>query len=267
MDKIINSFQGQMERPGLFSLFHIISLVIIIIATIIICYLFKNVNERKYKRIMLIGWIICIVLEVMKQIIKSFHYGNPSYWQYDFYDFPFHICSSIFYIAPIIIFTSRKKHPLLYDAAIGYFCFFLLLGGTTVTLYTDMVYSNLIFTNVQTMIHHGLIVVLGIYSVVWNHKELSFKMFLKSLIVLAILMSMAIIINVVLHPFANGIDMFFINPLEETTLPVVNVIQRDFGYPVYLAGYILVMSSLGFITYVIEKAIINCIAKRDHDNM
>ena len=44
MDKLIHFFQYQVEEPGLFSLFHIVFLVIIVSMTVFISIRFKNTN-------------------------------------------------------------------------------------------------------------------------------------------------------------------------------------------------------------------------------
>ena len=256
MADIIRFFQAEMDKPGLFSLFHIISLIIILGITIFISVVFKNCKEKTYKRIIFVFWSICIILEIMKQIIKSFVYGPPHHFIYSFYDFPFHMCSTMFYLAPVLIFMKREKHPNLYDSITGYMCFFVLFAGLVVVLYNQVVMSNLIFTNIQTMIHHGAQVVLGVFMVVWNRDRLSLKMFFESLIVLAIFIVLAIIINTILTPYVDGIDMFYLNPLQVSSIPIASDIQANAGFIVYLLVYLIGIFSIGLIFYFIEKGLI-----------
>ena len=160
-----------MEEPGVISWFHFIALIPIIAAAIIIPYFFKDTNEKNYKRILLGAWITLLVLEIFKQLIKSFHYGDPSYWDYSYRDFPFSLCSMLYYFLPIIIFLNKEKHPKIVDAAIGYMCLISLIGGITVCVYTELATSRLIYINIQTFIHHGAQVVLGIFIYVWNRSH------------------------------------------------------------------------------------------------
>lgn len=263
MEQFIHSFQGEMEVPGMFSWFHLIALIIIIASTFCLSFFFKNVEEKSYKRILLIGWIILVTLEILKQIIKGFHYGSPSYWKYDYYDFPFHVCSMALYLLPILIFVKKDKCPHLVDAVNGYLCFICLFAGVAVCIYTDMVMSRLIYTNVQTLIHHGMMVVLGVYIFVYNRRSITIKTYYKSLIAFAITASMAMLINVAFHP--HGIDMFFLNPLQMTTLPVVDVVQKEAGFVVYLLGYLAVIAAISFMLYIVETSLYKLSLKKQKD--
>lgn len=259
MEEFIHFLQGEMEVPGVFSWFHFLMLIPIIGLTILISLLYKNSNEKTYKRILFIFWLILLVLEVFKQIIKSFHYGNPSYWEYSIRDFPFSICSMIYFFVPIILFVNKEKHPKIVDASIGYLCFILLVTGIAVCVYTDMVMSNLIFINVQSLIHHGTQVILGVYVYIWNRKSITIKTVYRSLIAFVITAVIAIIINVSFYP--HFINMFFINPTRITNLPIGNIVQEKAGYPVYLLLFLITISLVTFLTYYVETSIYKAVTK------
>lgn len=263
MAEFIHYLQGEMETPSLLSFFHIVVIATILLTTVLISVFFKNCKEKTYKRILLIGWVICIVLEIFKQIIKSFHNGNPSYFEYNFYDFPFHLCSMIFYMLPMLIFLNKDKHKNLIEALNGFISFFGLFAGIVVVFVPTFVFSRLIFTNVQSMVHHGTQVVLGVFIFVWNRKEITTKTYLKSLIVLIITMVLAIGVNLLLYPLSkDGIDMFYINPRQYNNLPIFSTIQRECGYFVYLITYIISISAFGFLTFLTEKGINRLIEKK-----
>ena len=77
MEEFIHFLQGEMIEPGIFSWFHLVALIPIIAGAIILPYFLKDTSEKVYKRVLLISWIVLIVLGIIKQIIKSFHYDNP----------------------------------------------------------------------------------------------------------------------------------------------------------------------------------------------
>ena len=257
MDRLIHFFQYQVEEPGLFSLFHIVFLVIIVSMTVFISIRFKNCSEKTYKKIILICWIICLIMESIKQIVKSFVYGSPSYFKYSFYDLPFHLCSLIYYIAPVLIFVKREKASFPYDSLSWFMAIFSLFGGVIVILFNSIVMSTLLYTNIQTMIHHGIQVLLGVFIVTWNRKRLNIYSFLKSLVILSVYTILAILINVLITPVSNGIDMFYVNPYEVSVIPVINEIHRNVGFIPYLMVYLLLIILMGFITYMVEVLIVN----------
>lgn len=257
MWEIMKFLQGEMEKPGLFSLFHIISLLIVLAATILLSVFFKDCKEKTYKRILFIVWICCLVLEIIKQFVKSFVYGPPHQITYDYYDIPLHLCSTILYVLPILIFTKREKLPILHDAITGYICFFVSFGGLVVLLYTDIVMSKLIFTNVQTMIHHGSQVALGVFMVIWNRNRINIKMFFKSIFVLLSFMAIALIVNIILTPITpRGINMFYVNPYQITDIPFFSTIQEKAGFFVFLLSYTSALILAGFVVYLIDIAFI-----------
>lgn len=249
-----------MEEPGLFSWFHFVALVPIIAAAILVPLFFKDATEKTYKRVILVVWIALLVFEVFKQLIKSFHYGNPSYWEYSIRDFPFSICSMIYYLAPIILFVNKEKHPKIVDAAVGYLCLITLTMGIVVCAYPKMVTSDLIFINIQTFIHHGALIVLGVFIYVWNRRTVNIKTFYRSLIAFAITAVIAILINVAFYP--NFINMFFINPTRITNLPVGSIVQEKAGYPVYLIAFLSTIALATFLTYLVETSIYKAVTKK-----
>ena len=249
-----------MDVPGILSWFHFLMLIPIIGLSFAIPFFFKDAEKKVYKRILFVTWVVLLVLEVFKQVIKAFHYGNPSYWEYSIRDFPFSICSMVYFLIPIILFVNREKHPKIVDAANGYMCLISLASGIVVCIYTDMIMSNLIFINVQSLIHHGAQVVLGVYVFVWNRKNITIKTPHRSLIAFAITAAIAIIINVSFYP--HFINMFFINPTRITNLPIGNVVQEKAGYPVYLLGFLTLIAAITYLTYFIETSIYKAILRR-----
>lgn len=259
MEEFIHFLQGEMEVPGLISWFHLLMLIPIIGLSIIIPLFFKDSNEKVYKRIIFIFWIILIVLEIFKQLIKSFHYASPSYYEYSIRDFPFSICSMIYYFVPIILFVDRNKHPQLVDAANGYMCFILLFSGLAVCIYTDMVMTNLIFINIQSLIHHGTQVILGVYIYIWNRKNINIKTVYRTLVAFLVTAAIAIIINISFFP--HFINMFFINPTIITNLPIGNIVQEKAGYKLFLIGFLSLIALLTYLTYLIETSLYKRIKK------
>ena len=108
MEEFLHFLQGEMEVPGILSWFHFVMLIPITSLTIFISIYFKNTKELVYKRILLIFWIVLFILEIFKQILKAFHYGSPSYWEYSVRDFPFSICSMVYFLIPIINFVDHS---------------------------------------------------------------------------------------------------------------------------------------------------------------
>ncbi len=260
MEEFFHLLQGQMEEPGIISWFHFIALFLIIGVTILLSALLKDTSEKVYKRILFISWVALIIIEIFKQIVKSFHYGDPSYWEYSYKDFPFALCSMVYYFLPLIMFINKDKHPKIVDTAIGYMCLISLAAGIVVCIYPTMATDNFIYINIQTFIHHGTQVALGVFIYVWNRRTITIKTFYRSMIAFAITVVIAIIINVSFYP--KYINMFFINPMFITNVPIGKTIQEKAGYPVYLIVYLATISLASYLTYLTETSIYKLIQKR-----
>lgn len=263
MEQIIHFLQAEMEQPTMFSWFHIISLLLIVGATFCVSFFLRDASEKTYKRILLISWIILVVTQVIKQLIKSFHYGDPSYWEYDLYDFPFHICSMILYMLPILVFVNKDKYPRFIDAINGYLCIISVVAGLAVCIYINVIMTKIIFINIQDMLHHGLQVILGVYIFVWNRKTITFKTYYRAFIVFGVCAVVAILINLAFYP--QKIDMFYLNPLVSNELPIGETIQTEAGFIVYLLFYISVIGTVCFLTYFAEIGIYKLILKKKTD--
>ena len=260
MEQFLHFLVTEMEEPGVISWFHFIALIPIISGAILIPYFLKNTTEKIYKRVLFFSWIVLLVLEVFKQIVKSYHYDDPSYWEYSYRDFPFSICSMIYYFIPIILFVNKEKHPKIVDAAIGYLSFIGVMAGLVVLIYPTMATSRLVYINIQTFIHHGSQTILGIFIFVWNRKTISIKTFYRSMIAFVITVAIAIIINISFYP--HFINMFFINPMITTNLPIGNVVQEKAGYPVFLIGFLSLIALMTFLTYLVETSIYKLAQKK-----
>lgn len=223
--------------------FHLMFMGLTIAVTLILCIFFRNANDKTYRRIIFIGWIIIVVLEIYKQILYTWHFG-----QYSWYYFPFQFCSTPLYTLPVVALCKNEKIRDMFTAFITTFVF---LGGFMVMLYPNDVFGDgYVGIGIQTMIHHGSQIVFGIYLMVYNRKKLSFKHFLSSIPLFAICCVIAIIINETM-----GTNMFFISRTINCPLPVLSSIYPLVPWPVFLVIYILGFSLLSFVVYSIAMGI------------
>lgn len=260
-EKILYFLKGEMTRPGNYGWFHLLFVGIIAAITIVLCLKFKNCKTKTLNRILLIAWIVLMVGEIAKQILFSFDSdGITASWNYQWYAFPYQLCGTPLVVLPFIIFTKEGKFR---DACMAYMATFSLFGGLAVYFYPNDVFVREIAINLQTMIHHGLQVVIGILLAVYNRRKLTFKYYLSSVYVFVVLSAIAIVMNVgVYHLFqAKGIgdtfNMFYISPYFPCTLPVLSAIYPLVPYPVFLAIYVFGFMLISAIIHYSTKAIVS----------
>lgn len=249
-----------METPGNYGWFHIMFLIIIFLGTFAICFFGRNVRDLTFRIIIGVLWLICIGLEIYKQC--TFVWDGDSY---QWYAFPFQFCSSILYALPFIVFLPEGKVRQAFMAFAGLFMFF---GGLAVYAYPNDVFVSRTGINIQTMTHHGLQVLVGIYVTVWNRKNiLSEKGFidtfknmlfyiLKGAIVFAGFIAVAIILNegvTRMYPETEAMNMFYISTRHDCTLPVLSSIYplvNPFVFIlIYFFGFLVVAFIMMFLQY------------------
>lgn len=261
-EKIINGLSGTMPEPGNYGWFHLMFVAIMIIATVLLCYFCRNCSEKTVKRIALISWIVMLVFEIYKQLVFSFEYENGvAKWDYQWYAFPYQLCSTPLYVLPFIAFAKRDGGNLQ-DACMSYMSTFSLFGGLVVFLYPNDVFIPIIGINIQTMIHHGLQLVLGIFFLVHNRKKLNIKYFLKGVIVFLITFTVALIFNLVFHTFVNEtFNMFYISPYFPCTLPLLEIVYANVPYVVFLLIYFIGFILAAFVVFLAQWGIVHLVYK------
>ena len=260
-DKIAAFLHWEMEEsPGNYGWFHIMMLAIIISIAVILCVKGKNCSDRTFRRIILYYWIFNVISELYVALIFSFELeGGVGVWDYQWYMFPFQLCSSPAYTLP---FVALLKDGKARDAFIAFTGTFALFGGLAVMVYPNDVFIRCLGINIQTMIHHGMQVVLGIFVMIHERRRLTHRFFLRGIYVFAGLVLIAMAMNIgVYHLFQNlGMDdtfnMYYISPYFDCTLPILSIIYPLIPYPAFLIMYIVGFSLIAALMYYVQRAII-----------
>ncbi len=250
-EKLIYALQGKMQTPTYYGWFHCL-FIAIFVALCILCVMQakKHRTEKSFKIIVWVCWSIMFVLELYKQLIYSFRLvdGVPT-WHYQWYAFPYQLCSTPLYVLPII---GCLKPGKVRDALMSYISTFAFFGGFVVFAYPGDVFVRTIGINIQTMVHHGLQLVTGIYFVAYNREKINFKYFLKAIYVFVVAIAVAMILNAIVPNFTpETFNMFYISPKFPCTLPLLSLIYPKVPYLVFLLIYILGFCLAAFIIHLI----------------
>lgn len=263
--KILELLYLGKEVPKPLGLFHILSIVIVILVSLLLCIFLKNINDKKFRKVCLIFWIIFLFIETYKQIFmaSSEVVDGQIVWGYKWYLFPFQFCSSPFFVLPIIIFAKEKS--TLRKMAIPFMMTFSLFGGLMSYVFPSGVFASRVLINVQTMLHHGMQIILGVYFMVYFRKSLSWKSFFKGTILLCIFILIALVLDEIGYytfvPENQVFNMFFISRHYECTMPILGEIYKKVPYLLFIAIYVIGFYLVGAIVYFIEKLINRIIFK------
>ena len=252
MKNILIFLSREMDRPHSYGWFHFLFLFLVVILSIMIIKKHHD-DEKVGKKILFILAIISLLFELYKQVIFSFNYDiNYVWWKYQWYAFPFQFCSTPMYIGFIFYFVKNKKIKnslLLFLATYG------LLGGIITYVYPESCFTNTIGINIQTMVHHGSMILMGITAINCFKLKFDLKQFISAFKVFMVLVSIALFINIITYylKIDNGLEMFFISPFHNCSLPILSSIDEKLPYIPFLLIYLLSFSFAGIIvTYFVK---------------
>ena len=144
---------------------------------------------------------------------------------------------------------------------------FSVFAGLVVMLYPNNVFSSLIGINLQTMIHHGAMVAVGIFMVAYDRHQ-NKRSFFGGLTVFYVFSAAALILNEVIYTavIAKGaiveFNMFYISRHFPCTLPILSEIFRQVNYPTFLLIYLIGFTAVSTLVFGIERGVLILLRKR-----
>ncbi len=255
--KVLTVLDFEMVKPEMYGWFHILWLFLTAVATVLLCWLFKEGTEKQAKRIVFITALIVIVMEIYKQINYTFTISDGTInADYQWYIFPFQFCSMPMFIGFLAGLLKKCK---VRDSLYAFLATYAVFAGTSVMLYPSTVFIKTIGVNIQTMFCHGSMIVVGVYLLYTGCVKVKFSTILKAMPVFAIAVVTAAILNEIAN--ACGINetetfnMFFISPYCDPSLPVYSMVQNVVKFPLCLFIYILGFTAAAFIILAIAVGV------------
>lgn len=255
-EKLLYILQGEMKEPTAFGWFHILWLVLVVI-TILILYMRRKYHSEKQLKIVLGTYgIIALVLELLKQLIWTFNYDpitNIITWDYQWYAFPFQLCTTPIFVSIICLFLKDGK---VRNSLLSYMAYITILGSIATILIPDSCFVSDILVNIHTMWLHLGSFILSVYLLMSGEVKINIQSLKQAIKVFLIFVIIAEIMNIYVYNLGilNGetFNMFYISPYFISTLPVFDIIQESVPYLVYLIIYILALIMGGIIIYGIS---------------
>ncbi len=259
LGKLLHLLQAEMPTPTNYGWYHLLCIAVVTGFTVWVSHTFQNASDRAFRKLILVFWSVILVLEVYKQLVFGLEYQDGAFiWDCAWYSFPFQFCSTPLYMLPLVIWLPDGK---VRDAVMGFLCFFSFFGGLAVMCYPNDVFIGTIGINIQTMVHHGLQVTVGILLAVRNRDKLALPHFLRALPVFLSLLGVALLMNVsVYHIFqSRGIpddfNMFYISPYFPCHLPILSSVYENAPYPVFLLFYAIGFSLVALLMLGLQKGV------------
>lgn len=259
-EKIVIFLQAKnVPHPGNYGWFHLMFVALAIIATVLLCIYFRDASDKIFRRILWISWMIILIFEIYKQIVFSYNYDAETglgSWHYGWGSFPFQLCSTAMYLLPFAVWLKDSK---LRDSVLSFLALFSLFGGLCVYVFPNDVFNtDLLGVQIQTMVHHGVQIVIAFYIFAHERKRFNFMFFLNSILTFIVMLAIAMTLNIIGHAAIEGtfFNMFYISPYYSCTLPVLQKLytlpEPTVPYALFLIIYIVGFVLCAFIMFAIQ---------------
>lgn len=232
-----------MTPPVLYGPFHLIAAFGGSAIAILAAWRFSSINNcntnnrdnrRSFDQIMLVSGVILLIGELYKQLMNFYIVNNHAY---DWWIFPFQLCSLPLYLCPLLILIhNEKRHRIL--------CTFLLdfnmMGAVATFIDPSGIFHPYWTLTLHGVLWHLMLIFVGFVIIFSRKADLTTKGFLRTLPLFTFFCLAAEVLNSILHRFSAA-NLFYISPWEMSTQLLFGDIDRTLGRPVGILLYILAM--------------------------
>lgn len=253
-EQILKFLSAPMELPTLYGWYHILCFVVTIGLCVLVCFKARKLTDKQFNMILGLSGVLLLLLELYKQLQYSYDYVSDT-WSYQWYAFPFQFCATPMYL---LVLASLLKNGKVKESLCSYLATYALFAGTAVMFYPGDVFIRVIGINIQTMVHHGGMVVIGVFMYVSGRVKLSHKTVLKALPTFCACLGLAMVMNILYAQFGDpnqAFNMFFVSPYYPCTLPVLSSIYGKVPYPIFLAIYIFGFTVCAYVMCLLAMGV------------
>ena len=185
----------------------------------------------KHKKFFLYCGLLMLLTELWKQWCLTYRLGGG---QYNWWYFPFQLCSIPMYICLLLSFISSIK---IRRVLITFLMDYGLLAGIFTFFDTSGLHHAYLPLTLHSYAWHVLLIILGIYAGCINKDAASFRDFTGATAVYLSCCLIATLCNLAFYPYGT-INMFYISPRYPMTQKVFRHIALLLGNNAGIAVYI-----------------------------
>lgn len=247
MEKYFGYGQEVADKYGEFELmsgYHIISLIILIALYIVVPLIMKNKSD-KAKKIFRYSLAVFMIIEYLIFILW---FNINTGWVGWKFRLPLHLCAAANILCIITLFTKKQ---IIFEVS-----YFWGIGGGLMSILTpDTIHAFPHFEFIQTMIHHGFLILVAVYMVVAEGFKITLKSFLRVAVITNVYLGLIMLFNLI-----AGTNYLYINKLPDF-YTFATELEKIFGpWPLYLIGYEIVgwiIFTLAYLPHHIKKIVNN----------
>lgn len=222
-----------MTQPEPYGLFYWLMIGTGLPLTLALAWRIRIYPADNLRRLLAILGLILLVSEGYKQL---FSYYIVNVGHYDWWIFPWQLCSLPMYLTILLPFSTTKQRTRIETFLMD----FNLLGAIMALAVPDGLLHSYLTLTLHSFLWHFILLFIGLSLIFSKLGNTSKQGFLSTLPLFAIAVLIAQIINVILHPYGE-ISMFYISPYLTSTQPFIHDIAQTFGIPISNLFYLTAM--------------------------
>lgn len=236
-----------MQTPALFSPLHLLLTSAAVLTAFLAAERLKNCTENTFRRILTGCGIFLTLSELYKQF---FLYYIVNGQHYDWWYFPFQLCSLPMYFCLLLPFVRSSR---IRTVILTFMQDFNLLGGGMALAMPEGFLHPYWTLTLHGFLWHGMLVFIGLFIGLSGRADRSSRGYLKTIPLFGLCCIIASAINV-LTPVKGEADMFYISPYYPTSQVFFHQIGETFGI---LAGNITYLLAICLGGYLVHLAFID----------
>ena len=240
-----------MEPPPLFGTFHLSAFILSLLIPILLARFMKSRIRNTEAHLFHLG-VFLACMELYKQL---FLYLAVNDMHYNFWYFPFQLCSMPMYICLALPLLGGRAKETAYT-----FLFDFTLPGALLALIfpADMMRPYVTMT-AHAFLWHAVLIYISLTVFHAGLLKKDRKSFFSAAALYLVLAFAAFVLNLLLDPLAeygSRPGLFYLSPYYVTDQPVFHDIALRFGIPAELVIYVLSFLLFAYLFHVITRALL-----------
>lgn len=251
-ERFLAALDGKMSEPTLFGWFHWLCILLTVAVCVFVALKCRKLSGKQVRLTVGITAAVLLVFELYKQLNYSY-YADTDVWSYNWSAFPFQFCSTPMYImAMAAVWKEGKFQTRLYDFLATYGLF----AGVLVLAYPASVFTATTGINIQTMVHHCSMIVIGVFLYATGQSKIEKRTVWRAAPVFLVLLALALVMNGVYAAVGDpnqNFNMFYLSLNGKTPLAFLDTLFEIIPYPIIVAGYAAGFTLAGFLMTLSAK--------------
>ncbi len=233
-----------MEKPVAYGPFHLTWSIIGLLLCVLLARKLRRLGDKGNRILLVSIGVLLVICEVYKQLFYYYHIGDGSY---QWWIFPFQMCSVPMYLCIIAPLLKKGK---IQSGMYHFMMIYNLLGGVMALIEPSGLVHEYWTLTLHAFLWHTLLIFVGLYLGFSRRTDAQMSDFKHATFTLLGLCTMAFCINLLFWDVSGGsINMFFVGPAN-SSLVIFKDIAASHGWYVSTLLYIPTVILGGFLIFL-----------------